>query len=329
MNKKRWWALGIFLCIAIIYLASANGSRNKEGQANAWGNYLQAVEQPWTTQIYKEGSGQTIALIKIEGVISESEASSPAISTAYNHQVFLQQIEDAFTDQNIKAIILQINSPGGGVYESDEAYHRLMELKAQYKKPLLVYMSQEAASGAYYISMAADKIYANQNTLTGSIGVIISTYNYSQLANKVGIQDVTFKSGANKDMLNPMRPLSEAEKTIMQELVNDSYGRFVDVVVQGRQMDRQKVLELADGRIYSGNQAQQLKLVDDLGYLDDTIEGAALLAHTSDPQVLLYENPAPNILDWLMSVKAPTLDLLGFKEQLNQERGPELMYISN
>ena len=106
--------------------------------------------------------------------------------------------------------------------------------------------------------IAADKIYANRNTLTGSIGVIISTYNYSELAKKVGVQDVTFKSGSNKDLLNPMRPITSGEQVIMQTLVNESYSYFVDVVAKGRKMDRQRVLELADGRIYSGMQAKTL-----------------------------------------------------------------------
>ncbi len=113
-----------------------------------------------------------------------------------------------------------------------------------------------------------------------------------------------------------MRPATDQEKAIMQALVDESYSRFVDVVAKGRQMDRNQVLPLADGRIYSGNQAKQLNLVDDLGYLEDAIDGAARLAKTSEPQVILYENPVPNILDWLMSVRTPALDLLGLKQQI-------------
>lgn len=329
MNKKRWWALGIFFLLVFIYIASSNGDTNNEAQAGrGFADYLKMAEQPWTTSIYQDGSGAKLALINVQGVISENEAGSANLSATYNHQAFLQQIEDAFSQNDIKGIIIQMNSPGGGVYESDEAYHRLMQLKAQHKKPLVVYMGQQAASGAYYISMAADKIYANHNTLTGSIGVIISTYNYSQLADKIGIQDLTFKSAVNKDILNPMRPVTDQEKAIMQELVNESYSRFVDIVAQGRHMDRNQVLQLADGRIYSGNQARQLNLVDDLGYLENAIEGTARMAKTSDPQVIIYENPVPNILDWLMTVRAPALDLLGLKQQLDQQRTTELMYIN-
>lgn len=329
VNKKRWWALGIFILLVFVYIVGSSGTTDNKTQAGSgFTDYLMMAEKPWTTRIYQEGSGAKLALINVEGVISESESGSSNLGTAYNHQSFLQQIEDAFSQNDIKGIIIQINSPGGGVYESDEAYHRLMQLKAKYKKPLVVYMSQQAASGAYYISMAADKIYANHNTLTGSIGVIISTYNFSQLADKIGVQDLTFKSAANKDILNPMRPVTDQEKAIMQELVNESYDRFVDIVARGRHMERNQVLQLADGRIYSGYQAKQLNLVDDLGYLEDAIGGTAFLAKTTDPQVIIYENPLPNIMDWLMTVRTPALDLLGLKQQLEQQRTTELMYIN-
>lgn len=322
MNKKRWWALGIFLILVIIYAASGSaGSQEKGGFAA----YLNAAEQPWTTQVYQEGTGEQLALLNLQGVISQSSGGS---IDEYNHEAFLQQIEDVFQDDAIKGVIIQMDSPGGGVYESDEVYHRLMTLKEKYPKPLVVYMGPQAASGAYYIAMAADKIYANYNTLTGSIGVIISTYNYSQLADKIGIKDVTFKSAANKDILNPMRPATEEENAIMQALVNESYSRFVDIVAKGRKMERSQVLQLADGRIYSGNQAKQLNLVDELGYLETAIAGTAKLAKTSDPQVIIYENPVPGILDWLMTVRSPALDLLGIKEQLNEQRTTEIMYMN-
>lgn len=322
MNKKRWWALGIFLILVIIYAASGSAGSQEEGGFAA---YLNAAEQPWTTQVYQEGTGEQLALLNLQGVISQSSGGS---IDEYNHEAFLQQIEDVFQDDAIKGVIIQMDSPGGGVYESDEVYHRLMTLKEKYPKPLVVYMGPQAASGAYYIAMAADKIYANYNTLTGSIGVIISTYNYSQLADKIGIKDVTFKSAANKDILNPMRPATEEENAIMQALVNESYSRFVDIVAKGRKMERSQVLQLADGRIYSGNQAKQLKLVDELGYLETAIAGTAKLAKTSDPQVIIYENPVPGILDWLMTVRSPALDLLGIKEQLNEQRTTEIMYMN-
>ncbi len=173
MNKKRWWALGIFVLLIVVYMTSSLGSLGEEKQAtSALTKYISGNEASWKTTVYQPGSGGKLALLKLEGIIMENDSSTGLAST-YNHRVLLKQIEAAYADPDIKGIILQLNSPGGGVYESDEVYHRIMELKAQYKKPLVVYMSQQAASGAYYIAMAADKIFANRNTLTGSIGVII------------------------------------------------------------------------------------------------------------------------------------------------------------
>ncbi|MGE5381071.1 MAG: signal peptide peptidase SppA, partial [Methylocystaceae bacterium] len=324
MNKKRWWALAIFLVLLVIWISSA-GRVEKTGLMS----YINSVEdQPYTTQIYQEGTGKTLAMIRLNGTIIDNSGTSTGMDDGYDHQSFLGQLEDAFSQDNIKGVIIRVNSPGGGVYESDEIYKCLLDLKKTYHKPLVVYMEQEAASGGYYISMAADRIYANRNTLTGSIGVIMRTYNYQELANKIGIQDITFKSGTNKDLLNPMRPVSDAEKVIVQSLVHESYGFFVDAVAKGRNMDRSQVLKLADGRIYSGSQAKSLGLVDEVGYLDDAINGTAVLAHTKDPQIILYQNTGSPFLDWISSVKAPALNLLGLKQQMQQELKPELLYLA-
>lgn len=177
--------------------------------------------------------------------------------------------------------------------------------------------------------MAADKIYADRDTITGSIGVIIRTYNYAELASKIGIKDETFKSGAQKDLLNPMRPLTEQEADIVQGIINESYGFFVDVVAKGRNMDRDKVLELADGRIYTATQAKNLGLVDEVGNLDQAINGLAQLANTTDPQILLYSNPRPNLFSWITSVRTSSFDLLGLQQQINRSHSPQLMYIAN
>jgi protease-4 len=331
MNSKRWWALAVFLVLLVVWAISSTKLESEKAQGNSTLlGYINGTDTlANATEVYREGSGQALALLKLEGVIMENSTDNPTLSSGYNHQVFLKQLENAFSRHDIKGIVLQVNSPGGGVYESDEIYNRIMELKAKYKKPLVVYMSQEAASGGYYVSMAADKIYANRNTLTGSIGVIIRTYNYQELADKIGVKDVTFKSGEQKDLLNPMRPVNEQEKAIMQSLVNESYGYFVDIVAKGRNMDRNQVLQLADGRIYSGTQAKNLGLVDYVGNLDQAIQGAADLTNTNNPKILLFKNPGPNFWSWFKSMRAPAFDLLGLKQQMEQELGPMLMYIAN
>lgn len=331
MNKKRWWALGIFVLVLVVWVSTSARTKPDESTGPNLLTYINEKEarQPLPTQVYREGTGKNLALIKLEGVIMDNPSNSSYISSTYNHKILLRQLETAFSRDDINGVVLQVNSPGGGVYESDEIYNRILELKAQYKKPLVVYMSQEAASGRYYVSMAADKIYANRNTLTGSIGVIIRTYNYQQLADKMGIKDVTFKSGDQKDLLNPMRPINDEETQIMQGLVDESYGYFVDVVAKGRHMERNQVLPLADGRVYSGTQAKELGLVDEVGYLDQAIAGAAELANTSNPKVLLFNNPGPNFLSWFTSMRAPAFDLLGLKQDMDEQLGPTLMYIAN
>lgn len=332
MNKKRWWALAIFAVLLVVW--SASSTKVKQIEPTDTSNYLtywNRIEnrQPWTTQVYREGKGKSLALVKLEGEIIDTSANTAAVSNTYNHQIFLQQLDSAFSRDDIKGVIMQVNSPGGGVYESDEIYNRLMELKAQYNKPLVVYMGQTAASGGYYVSMAADKIYANRNTITGSIGVILRTYNYQELTDKIGIKDVTFKSGPEKDLLNPMRPLTEEEAAIAQGVVNESYGFFVDIVAKGRKMERNQVVKLADGRIYTGPQAKNLGLVDEVGNLDQAINGAAELAHLTDPQILLFENPGPDFLSWITSMRASSFDLLGLKQQVDQTLSPQLMYLAN
>jgi len=327
MKKKRWWALAIFVVLLVVW--TSNSTKAKPDDATGPNLMSYFNDKPLLTQLYRDGNGETLALVNLEGIIVDSPANSSYLSTTYNHKLLLKQLESAFSREDIKGIILQINSPGGGVYESDEIYNRISELKAQYKKPVVVYMGQEAASGGYYVSVAADKIYANRNTLTGSIGVILRTYNYQQLADKIGVKDVTFKSGAQKDLLNPMRPINDEEQAIMQGLVDESYGYFVDVVAEGRHMDRDQVMQLADGRIYTGTQAKKLGLIDEVGYLEQAIAGAAQLANTTNPKVLLFKNPGPDFLSWLGSMKAPALDLLGLKQEMEQQMAPTLMYIAN
>lgn len=330
MKKKRWWALAIFVLLLVVWVSGSTRVKPDETAGPNLLSYLNDKEaRQLLTQVYREGDGETLALVKLEGIIIDNPANSAYLNTPYNHKLLLKQLEAAFSREDIKGVILQVNSPGGGVYESDEIYNRISELKARYKKPVVVYMSQEAASGGYYVSMAADKIYANRNTLTGSIGVILRTYNYQQLADKIGVKDVTFKSGEQKDLLNPMRPINNEEQVIMQSVVDESYGYFVDVVAEGRHMDRNQVLQLADGRIYTATQAQKLGLVDEVGYLEQAIAGAAKLANTSNPTVLLFKNPGPDFLSWLSSMKSPAFDLLGLKQEIEQQMMPALMYIAN
>ncbi|MCY7985939.1 signal peptide peptidase SppA, partial [Bacillus inaquosorum] len=192
-------------------------------------------------------------------------------SDGYNHRTFLKNLERAKDDKAVKGIVLKVNSPGGGVYESAEIHKKLEEIKKETKKPIYVSMGSMAASGGYYISTAADKIFATPETLTGSLGVIMESVNYSKLADNLGISFETIKSGAHKDIMSPSREMTKEEKNIMQSMVDNSYEGFVDVISEGRGMSKAEVKKIADGRVYDGRQAKKLNLVDELGFYDDTI----------------------------------------------------------
>lgn len=202
----------------------------------------------------------------------------------------LKDIRTATNDHRVKAIVLYIDSPGGAVTSSDVIYHSVLEAKKN--KPVTVYMDNIAASGGYYISCAANHITANANTLTGSIGVIISTINVTDVMNKVGVKAEVFTSGPFKDMLSMTKPISEAESTYVQSLVDEAYGNFLNIVSTGRGISIQDLQKknAVDGRIITGKHALEIGLVDANGYFDDAIQKAAELAKVEkDFSVIRYK----------------------------------------
>lgn len=214
-----------------------------------------------------------IGVLHIEGTISESSSDVVTSSTSYSHQFLMDCVDDMMQDEDNKGILLYENSPGGSVYASDELYLKLEEYKRKTGRPIYTYMASEACSGAYYIASASDKIIANRNCWTGSIGVLISTiYDVSGLLDKLGISAVTIKSGKNKSMGSATTKMTKEQKQIFQSLVDEAYDQFVGIVAKGRDMSEKKVRKLADGRVYTARQAKQNGLVDQIaGY-----ESAAL-----------------------------------------------------
>jgi len=322
MNTKRWVAVGLVILLLVVYLQipADQGVSAPEGIP-----FLSS--ELFSTETYKKGGGDNIALLRVNGMIIDQEPVFSSDTAAYNHQSFLRQVEEAFKRPDIKAIVLAIDSPGGGLYESDQAYQKIRRMKEQYNKPLVVSMGSMAASGGYYIAMPADRILANRTTITGSIGVIMSSYNYQELAQKIGIREEVFKSGENKDLLNPMRESTPEEKRIMQGIIDESYGFFVDVVAEGRDMDRPTVIKLADGSIYTATQAMNVGLIDGIGDLDAAIAAAGEMVQESDPNVLLFKNPPGYYMNWLMSRLSPQFDLLGLQESMQNNSIPRAMYL--
>lgn len=226
--------------------------------------------------------GERIAAIKLDGVISDSSSSSFLRDLTSSNAV-LDLIVKATKDPSVKGIVLRINSPGGTVAASQELYQAI--IKAKKKKPVVITMGDVAASGGYYIASAADAIFANPGTLTGSIGVITSYLNLYGLLNKIGVQGITIKSGEFKDIGNPTRPLTEQERKILQTLLDDSYKQFIRDVAKGRGVPEEKVLKIAKGLIYTGSQAKKIGLVDFLGDYNRAVQHTQKLVKERFPNL--------------------------------------------
>ena len=207
-----------------------------------------------------------IAKIIIDGVIEKENDN-------YKQEWVLDTIETLEEKKDIVGIIVYINSPGGGVYESDEVYEALLRYKEKTKKPVYAYFASLAASGGYYIGCAADKIIANRNNLTGSIGVIAGRFvDLTELMAKYGIKSKTIHAGRNKIMGSFDEPLTEEQKQIMQSIADECYAQFTQIVAERRNLDLEKVISLADGRIYTALQAKDLGLVDEIANFEKAVE---------------------------------------------------------
>ena len=228
-----------------------------------------------------------IAVISMRGLISSSLPGTVSDSMVDDMRAALQQARD---DSRVKAIVLDIDSPGGEVTASDAIYSAVV--KARARKPVVVYMESLAASGGYYVSCGGQFLMANETTITGSIGVIIQTLNYEQLFNKVGLASVVFKSGKFKDMLNGARPITPEERELVQNFIMKTYDKFLGIVVKERKLPADLLRNtIADGRILSGKEAFEHKLIDGLGELDDAFIKAKDLGNAPDARVVKYGPP--------------------------------------
>jgi protease-4 len=199
----------------------------------------------------------------------------------------LQQARD---DNRVKAIVLEIDSPGGEVTAADQIYNAVT--KARARKPVVIYMDSLAASGGYYIACGGKFLMANETTITGSIGVIIQTLNYEQLFNKIGLASVVFKSGKFKDILNGARPMTPEERELIQSFVMQTYDKFLGIVAKERSLPAEMLRNnIADGRILSGKEALNDKLIDGLGQIEDAFAKAKQLGNAPQATVVKYGPP--------------------------------------
>lgn len=220
-----------------------------------------------------------IALIRIEGVILDSKET-------------VRELKEFGESSTVKAIVLRIDSPGGGVVPSQEIHDAVKRVRNKNNKTVVASMGTVAASGGYYIASATDRIMANPGTLTGSIGVIMELTNLQGLFKKIGVENVVVKSGRYKDIGSPFRKMTPEDRRILQAVMDDVHGQFIEAVAEGRSLDISEVRRLADGRIFTGRQAKDLMLVDELGNLDDAIRLAAdMVGIEGEPKVVEPSKP--------------------------------------
>lgn len=290
MANRKLGCLSIFLfvalCASLVFnlILAAAAFKRLSGTA--------AIEESapkFHEVVVQRGSrgGDKIAVIPLRGLISSSIPGSVGDNMVDDMRFALEQARD---DEHVRAIVLEIDSPGGEVTASDVIYNAVVRARA--KKPVIVYMGSLAASGGYYIACGGKYLMANETTITGSIGVIIQTLNYEQLFNKLGLASVVFKSGKFKDMLNGARQMTPEEREYVQDFVMKTYDKFLGIVATERHLPADELRNtIADGRIMSGKDAVTNKLIDAVGQIEDAYAKAKQLGNAPDATVVKYGPP--------------------------------------
>jgi len=330
---KRWIAIIVAAALVFVSVGINSLSYIFTRDFNGFFEEMMATSSVgYEETIIEEGSGgEKIAVLTLDGVIQDLGNSSSLFQpSGYNHQYFMSQLNEVLEDTSVKGVILKVNTPGGGVVESAEIYDALRLIQLENKTPLYVSMGGMAASGGYYVSAPAEKIFVNPETITGSIGVIMESVNYAKLAEKYGIDFNTIKTGPYKDIMSGSREMKDEERAMLQEMINDSYQRFVDIIAEGRGMSDAEVKKVADGRIMNGRQAIEAGLADEYGKVTDVI--AAMKENHDLQNATVFEYTTQDSWTSLFGVKAGSLfgsniesELIG--KLLNDYNAPRMMYL--
>ncbi len=280
-------------------------------------------EAPSMVETWSSGKGDVkVVRVPITGMIMLGDNAAWYSGSA---NTALRSIRRATHDSEVEGLILDINSGGGGITDSDIIYKAVQDFKAaQTGRVVVAIMGDVAASGAYYIALASDHILAHPTTLTGSIGVIMQSYNVKELAAKLGVQDVTIKSGANKDMLNPFQDVKPEQREMLQRVISAMHDRFVTLVAENRKLPKEVVAPLADGRVFLADEAVRLHLIDGIGYGEDAQDKIAELLDTDAVKIYRYDEEI-TLMDLL---SRPGIGLQSGIGRLLHESfgGPRLMY---
>lgn len=276
-------------------------------------------DQPLQEQVVSGQGREKILLMDVSGLMWETHRGalwSFLLGKTVGPARVKEELEKAKKDNHIKGLVLRINSPGGSVSAADMMYHEIVRFKEEKRVPVVACCMGLAASGGYYVAQAADEIVAHPTTLTGSIGVVAMKFNLKGLMNKVGVAQDTVKSGPWKDFWSPFKPASEAEKQMMQAIIDDFHRRFAGLVERHRGLSRPEVRKVADGRVFTASQALDLRLVDRVGYLEDAVRAAQEKAGLTTAKVVRYNRP---------DAYRPTVYSLG--PELFGDLGPQFLYL--
>ena len=289
------WALFILLALlgvsAVLVITGLLAVTKSSVHLTSWTHRAGADEFPQMNEIWSEGAGTVkVVRIPLRGLIMFGTEGSLFAPDSGSADMAFRSIRRARQDAAVKAIILDIDSGGGGITASDVLYKELLDFKeSQTGRCVVAVFNDVAASGAYYVALAADRILAHPTAITGSIGVLMQSVNVKELAQKVGVRDVTIKSGENKDILNPFNDLSPEQRQILQGIVDELHSRFVKLVAGNRNLPETKVRELADGRIFTAGTALELGLVDEVGYWKDAVARTTEMLGVDQVRVFRYE----------------------------------------
>lgn len=312
-SKRRAWiwvavALGVLLLLGLCSFVAVFAALTQGGDAFA--------------------GGGSIALIRVEGTLTEGEDAGDLFGGGAFSRTIISQLRRAKNDPVVQAIVMRVNSPGGGIVASDDIYREVLRI-IHAGKPIVVSMGTVAASGGYYISAPASRIVASPGTMTGSIGVMATVPNAKEAFDKLGISVTVIKSGPHKDASSLFREMTEEEVAHYQSMIDQMYEQFVSIVAEGRQMDKDRVRQIGDGSVYTGEQAKQLGLVDELGDLETAVDLAAELGGiTGKPRIVEYRRPSFfETVFGSSTAGPPKISLDGALGPLGAERRVSLQYL--
>lgn len=319
-NKKRWLAAGLALLVLLVSLFTGGNEAKMDEKKNDFRKEAFSKFYPVDEEIlYGTNPTQKISVINVEGMIASDQSNDTIVD----------MLKEAQKDPQIAGVIMQINSPGGSVYASEKIYKEIKKLQ-EINKPVYAVMEELAASGGYYISAPCDKIYASNETWTGSIGVIMQSYSLEGLFDEYGIKEQNITTGKMKNAGSPGSDMDDEEKEYFQGLVDSAFGRFVKVVSEGRDMSEKEVRKLADGRVYDGSQALENGLVDNIGDLEDAYKDMTEAYNLSDPMLVEKSDVFSNFSKYFPGFKSltdkPKSELEILKEFMNSE-GNKPMYL--